>query len=201
MGSTQPESDQRNSTRARLLGAGLELLVARGYLGATARDIARAAGVTEVTMYRHFRSKDELFVEAFIAHHELVLALIPAPSGNVRRDLQLLADNFYEFLSVLPVQAVQMMSELRRHSELGKAQVDLLEAAMNRRLGDLFRHYQEAGVLSTDDVDHVRIAFMGPIYFYASRDDKDPHTRLPSEVYVERFLRGYIRSSASNSTV
>lgn len=196
MVSKQSDSEQKNGTRARLLGSGLELLVARGYLGATARDIARAAGVTEVTMYRHFRSKDELFVEAFSSYKEAVLALIPEPSGDVQRDLRVLVDNFYEFLSALPVQGVQMMSELRRHSELGKVQVELMETAMNQRLSDLFRYYQETGELLTEDLDHVRIAFLGPIYFYASRDDKDPHTRLPSDVYVERFLRGYSNTSA-----
>jgi AcrR family transcriptional regulator len=198
MGSTQTESDQKNGTRARLLRAGLELLVARGYLGATARDIARAAGVTEVTMYRHFRSKDELFVESFTAQHESVLALIPEPSGSVRRDLEALLDNFYGYLSALPVQGVQLLSELRRHSKTGKIQVDLLEAGINQRLGHLFRHYQETGVLATGDIDHIRIAFMGPIYFYASLDDKDSRARVPSEVYVERFLQGYGKSRARN---
>jgi AcrR family transcriptional regulator len=53
------------STRERLLSATLELLAAGGYADATVARITGRAGVASGTLYRHFASKEELFVELF----------------------------------------------------------------------------------------------------------------------------------------
>jgi|Deesub1362A_J573_1020465.scaffolds.fasta_scaffold00939_19 AcrR family transcriptional regulator len=53
----------RRDTRQRLLEASLRLISEKGYLGATTREIAREAGVTELTLFRHFGSKKALFEE------------------------------------------------------------------------------------------------------------------------------------------
>ncbi len=44
----------------QILDAALTVVVERGYLGATTRAIAKAAGVNEVTLFRRFGSKDKL---------------------------------------------------------------------------------------------------------------------------------------------
>jgi AcrR family transcriptional regulator len=48
-------------TRDRLLGATMKLVSEKGYLGATTREIAKEAGVSELTLFRHFGSKEKLF--------------------------------------------------------------------------------------------------------------------------------------------
>ncbi len=48
--------------REQLLDAAERLFAERGYGGATTAELARAAGVTEPIIYRHFRSKRDLFV-------------------------------------------------------------------------------------------------------------------------------------------
>ncbi len=48
-------------TRERLIGATMRLVSEKGYLGATTREIAREAGVSELTLFRHFGSKEKLF--------------------------------------------------------------------------------------------------------------------------------------------
>ena len=48
-------------TKERLLGATMKLVSEKGYLGATTREIAREAGVSELTLFRHFGSKEKLF--------------------------------------------------------------------------------------------------------------------------------------------
>ncbi len=50
-------------TRARILTAALELFAAGGYEKTTVAQIAAAAGVTEMTFYRHFGTKDQLLVD------------------------------------------------------------------------------------------------------------------------------------------
>jgi AcrR family transcriptional regulator len=52
-------------TRVRLLRAARELIEEGGYGAATVIAIAERAGVAAGTLYRHFGSKEELFVEVF----------------------------------------------------------------------------------------------------------------------------------------
>src|SRR2546423_15711180 len=53
------------STRQRLLTAAQELIEQGGYGAASVIAIAERAGVAAGTLYRHFASKEELFVEVF----------------------------------------------------------------------------------------------------------------------------------------
>jgi AcrR family transcriptional regulator len=53
------------STRERLLAAAQELIEEGGYAAASVVAIADRAGVASGTLYRHFASKEELFVEVF----------------------------------------------------------------------------------------------------------------------------------------
>ena len=55
------------TTRDRLLAAAQELIEEGGYAGAQVAAIAERAGVAAGTLYRHFESKQELFVEVFRA--------------------------------------------------------------------------------------------------------------------------------------
>jgi AcrR family transcriptional regulator len=52
-----------DETRKKLLEATLELISERGYLGATTREIAALAGVSELTLFRKFGKKEHLFEE------------------------------------------------------------------------------------------------------------------------------------------
>src|SRR5947209_1794293 len=52
-------------TRQRLLRAAQELIEEGGYAAASVAAIAERAGVAAGTLYRHFESKEELFVELF----------------------------------------------------------------------------------------------------------------------------------------
>ena len=50
-------------TRSRILAAAIDLFTRSGYEKTTVAQIAAAAGVTEMTFYRHFGSKDQLLVD------------------------------------------------------------------------------------------------------------------------------------------
>ena len=60
--SAAPPGGKAERTRARILAAALELFAGSGYDRTTVAQIATAAGVTEMTFYRHFGSKDQLLV-------------------------------------------------------------------------------------------------------------------------------------------
>ena len=59
---------EKSQTKERLLDATLRLISEKGYLRATTKEIAREAGVTELTLFRHFGSKENLFEEVLKTH-------------------------------------------------------------------------------------------------------------------------------------
>ena len=70
---------QSASTRERLLAAAQELIEEGGYGAASVAAIAERTGVAAGTLYRHFDSKQELFVEVFRSR------VRPRGAGDARR--------------------------------------------------------------------------------------------------------------------
>ena len=56
-GPIEPTADP---THERILAAAAQIFAEQGYIRATTRAIAAAAGVNEVTLFRHFGSKKNL---------------------------------------------------------------------------------------------------------------------------------------------
>jgi AcrR family transcriptional regulator len=54
---------KRARTRQRLVDRGLELIERQGYDATSVAQIAAAAGVTEMTFFRHFATKEQLVLE------------------------------------------------------------------------------------------------------------------------------------------
>lgn len=58
--------------REQLLDTAVALFAEKGYGGATTAELAKAAGVTEPIIYRHFSSKKDLFIAAIDRTSEFV---------------------------------------------------------------------------------------------------------------------------------
>jgi AcrR family transcriptional regulator len=71
------------NTKEQLLKATLKLISEKGYVGATTREIAQDAGVTELTLFRHFKSKERLFEELLKSYSFLpkLKELMPSLEG------------------------------------------------------------------------------------------------------------------------
>lgn len=61
--------------REQLLKTAITLFAERGYSGATTSELAKAAGVTEPIIYRHFRSKKDLFIAVIERSSDLTMRL------------------------------------------------------------------------------------------------------------------------------
>lgn len=77
--------------RRQLLEVAAELFAKLGYRGATTAELARAAGITEPILYRHFQNKLDLFTtliyevgDEVIAAWELALADVDEPARRLK---------------------------------------------------------------------------------------------------------------------
>jgi AcrR family transcriptional regulator len=73
--------DERREHIAR---AARDVFAANGLDGARTADIAKAAGVTVTVLYRHFRSKEEVFEEAILAPVERLAGELLAITSQFR---------------------------------------------------------------------------------------------------------------------
>lgn len=87
------------ATRKRLLSATTDLVKEVGYAQTTVRAVARAAGIAEGTIYRHFPDKSSLLLAAVVAQFEPIaewMSQLPARAGEGE-----LADTLTECLTRL----------------------------------------------------------------------------------------------------
>jgi AcrR family transcriptional regulator len=88
---------RKGTASERLIEAALEMFSRRG-MAATTREIADAAGVNEVTLFRLFESKDRLLAvvvrEVVRAEHE-ALDRVDLEDFDIRRDIFAVAEVYY----------------------------------------------------------------------------------------------------------
>ena len=67
--------------KAQIVEVTLQLISAHGVQGTSTKRIAAAAGVSEATLYRHFASRNDIFLAALDAVYERVYDLIDSSEG------------------------------------------------------------------------------------------------------------------------
>lgn len=70
------------SAKARIDDAAIELFIHMGVDAATTKLIAKAAGVSEGAIYRHYKSKDELALTLFMSAHRRLSSLVEAAAAG-----------------------------------------------------------------------------------------------------------------------
>lgn len=142
------------ATKGRILDAANRLFLEGGFRGATTRRIAREAGVNEVTLFRHFASKEELLAAA-VEHgaeqgiRQLAVGVLPPEPSDVRGELRrFLLATLQGFIHRRP--AIWMaMAEWEDHPAL---QEPLLRTATHvfRELRSYIKEAQVRGLLRSD---------------------------------------------------
>jgi AcrR family transcriptional regulator len=73
-----PRTDERGGpqTRARILEVSTRLFLERGYDTVTVAEVAREAGVSSVTVFKHFPRKEDLFLDRAVDAVELLRSAV-----------------------------------------------------------------------------------------------------------------------------
>lgn len=85
-GSTPPTTGRSERKRAAILDAATEVFLKDGYLGASMDEIAARSAVSKQTVYKHFVSKEALFVE-------IVSSMTTAAGDEVHDQMPSLGDD------------------------------------------------------------------------------------------------------------
>ncbi len=137
-------------TNDRLLKATLKLISEKGYLGATTREIAQEAGVTELTLFRHFGSKERLFEELLRSHTFLpkLKELLPELGGLSGEDaLELIATQFLLSLKERKSMVKIMHSEVTSYPDKIRDVYNKFIDEMRATVAAYFEGLQNRGIL------------------------------------------------------
>ena len=154
------------SKRAReaILQAALSLLDEGGYRALTIDRIAAEAGVGKQTIYRWWRSKAEVVLEAFTAYAE---SHVPAPdTGSLLTDLQaFLRDVVDGFGGVSAPTIRALMAETLVNTEFAAAFHEIFALRRGLVLLEVFRRaYARNEIAETTDVRFALDLVYGPVW-------------------------------------
>ncbi len=160
---TTPSHSERlaDETRQRIISAALQLFGQVGYSQATTRAIASAAGVNEVTLFRHFGNKKNLLFACMQAFNETGFAASfeTELTGDYADDLLSMATRQMEDTRGKLDMLRMLLCDSRNVPELREA---LLSGARGNlsRLSAYFQQQVQAGHVRTDlDPEVLAFAF------------------------------------------
>ena len=183
------------SVRDQLLEAAAQLYAEAGYRGATTRRIATAAGVNEITLFRHFGSKDVLIREAIMRAGssdlpEMLPDLPREPARELREWARTQITELRERRSLIRT----CMGEIAEHPEIFPSE-NSPPAQAARGLSRYLRRLREVG-LAKAPFDEVAAAamLMGVLFADAMGRDimRDMYRNDPDDAldeYIRLFLR------------
>ncbi|UPT74494.1 MAG: TetR/AcrR family transcriptional regulator [Elusimicrobiota bacterium] len=157
------EETKRKTLLPGILKAALKLFVRKGIDGTTTKDIARAAGVAEGALYRHYRSKDEMAGELFTVNLERFTAdldRVLSEAKGARRKLEAYVSSiFREYESDPDLFYYLLVAE---HKELTKQMKGLRHPG--HVLEDLIRAGQAEGAFRRTDVMTLFAVAFGAVH-------------------------------------
>ena len=156
------------NTRQRLIQAAAELFSTLGYARATTRTIAAEAGVSEVTLFRHFGSKKNLFaavLEEYAGTPDMRAALGAQFTGDYPQDMLTLGRHFMHVL-IERREAMRMMLCEAGHFEEVSDVLGQMPRGLRNSLSDYLRRQIAAGNIREMDPNGMAQAFFGMFFSY-----------------------------------
>ena len=150
-----------------IIAATQELLAERGYGPLTIEGVAARAGVGKQTIYRWWRSKAELVLEAYLT---ATLERVPPPpdSGSVRRDVHALMGSHVSALAEPPAGKIVagLVGAIQHDPALGEGFRREVVATRRQIMRDILERGRERGELRADvDLDLVVDMLHGPTFY------------------------------------
>lgn len=209
-------------TKQRILFAALDLFSQKGYDAVSVRDIARAVGVKESSLYNHFQNKQDIYYSIFDfcaakgeeVGHSLDLTneerryVVDKHIRSLYRNItpeqfthmaETLFD--YYFTDELNVKLRKMLTiEQYRDQETAKRyRENAFEAALAYQT-ELFAALIEEGLLRRADPYMLALAFSSPIFLLFYKFDATPEGHAEAKAQFLRHVDHFVRTYAVQGT-
>ncbi len=191
-------------TQAEIVQAAHRLFLAHGFHGTSMRQIASEAGIALGSIYNHFPSKEELFIDILVEYHPLfsVLPAMNAARGttieefirDAARRMVTGIDERMDFLNLVFIELVEFK---------GQHLPEILHKLYPDLLGFMQRFDQSESELRPIPMPVLVRAFLGLFFSYVMTEliiaNQLPPEMQPNafDHFVDIFLRGVLADHAS----
>mgnify|MGYP001822293265 CR=1 FL=1 len=171
----------------------IQVVSERGYAGATTKQMADTANVSEMTLFRKYGNKAELIKQAitFIIR-ETDFSSAAHFTGDIHADLLRVVKSYQDTAVKNGLFIFALFADLTRYPEL----IDFMEEPFSifQSIGALIARYQSEGVLKTEHPMHSVAKLLAPlVYISTVRNTKLDHTLpdLDLSEHVASYLDGH----------
>ncbi|NUN66175.1 TetR/AcrR family transcriptional regulator [Pseudanabaena biceps] len=180
-------------TRDRLLKTAVEVFATEGIAGATTREIARIAGVNEITLFRHFQSKEQLLkavVHYITALQAEALDNQDEWTQDLRLDLLHYGQIYSNHLEEHEALVRMFIGEAKRHPEEALRVTQEALIPLRDKLIAYLRNGVTKGIVSSDvDLALAIDSFTGMLLSGMLRHHISP---IPRGYSQEQYLEGCV---------
>jgi len=192
-------SSSPDQTRARIMRAASQLFVEKGISGTTTRAIADLAGVNEVTIFRHFGTKENLAKTIMDQFGGTAIAgdLEAHFSGNYHQDLTLVGNAMMDIMTER-IDAIRMaICESGNFPEFRQVVAEN-PRQLRRMLARYLKNQMEIGSIHTAHPEVLAQAFLGMFFSFAVLqgfllDSLSPE--ITATEIVEQFVTLFVRGT------
>lgn len=139
-----------------------QVVIERGYTGATTKQIADVANISEVTLFRKYGSKAELTRRAIEAMaNEIDFETAAQYTGDITADLQRVVQMYQKTADQHGQFFYLLLAEIPRHPELTEL-VELPFSLMGH-IVTLLARYQQEGLLAAEPPWQALAGLIGPL--------------------------------------
>jgi AcrR family transcriptional regulator len=201
---------ENQSTKRRILTEALTLFSERGYESVTVAEIAKAVGVKAPALYKHYKSKQDIF-DAILAEMKASYARQAASMQmdgvDANKDEALYLDNsedgivkmsidlFLYFLHDESVRKFRKMLAIEQYNNKD------LAATYAERYVDFPMAYQSAvfglmagaGAAVPENAHIMALQYYAPVYMYMTLCDCQPEREPEALTVLEQHFRQFIR--------
>lgn len=154
-------------TREKIIKSALKLFSQKGFLGTTTKEIAKEAGVAEVTLFRYFQSKENLFNEVLKSQSFLptLRDLLPKlESADYREALETIGKYFLKLLKKKRDLVCIMHSEAFMYPEEIRQIYGKIIDELTDTLSEFLNRLKRREVIRDIDTKYASMIFFGMIY-------------------------------------
>ena len=177
----------------QIFQAVVQVVSERGYAGAATKQMAEAAGVSEVTLFRKYENKANLVKQA-ISHivAQSNFAQSVQYTGDVHADLLRVVQAYQDTAVKHGLFIFALFADLSRHPEL----LDSMSGpfVIFQSIGMLIARYQSEGVLKEVHPFHAVAILLSPLMYITTIRRENLASRVPPidlSDHVTKFLDGY----------
>ncbi len=193
-------------TKERILEAALEMFSRKGYDGTNIRELTASLGLVKSSMYRHFKSKEEIWntlLDEMIAYYGARFGspenLPPIPDsleGLVEMTRQMTDVTIHDE-KIIMTRKLLSIEQFRDDRARDLATKHFL-TGLKEMFTHIFTGMMDKGLLQKEDPAMLAFAYTAPISALIHWCDREPEKTEEAMAQIEAFSRHFVKTYGVN---